>query len=560
MKEKMRLSLVPLLFVYIFLVITLLYSGSANAYNLLVLLYVFSCSYIVGSAVIPKSLNNFFFPVSHGLLSILIGGLILSPCIFITVNPIFLLGIFIIPVIFFLYLNRDIISFSYKISLPDTVAPVIALLLMFFISKGQLVDEFSSIPTGEQPFSDTYFFTSIVSTIRNGSLHNAVYEAGSPIIYQDLGFFIPGMFARVLNITSHQALWGIAQPFYKILAILLCYDLFFYFFKDKVSRSNYLFMVAALCFPLLLAPLHPLYLIKLNVHNFIFSGMGYLLPTGTVTYPLSIILELVCVIIFSVTDWKSKGNKTAKIFFAILFGLIIIAKLPMYVAFLSFMFMIVLYRVVWRKERLLSYLPYALLSVFIAGIAFKLCMGYPSLSKTTIQYGYLVEYFSKLYKREFPVGFKNNLLMLVMVLCTYLVWLGIRCLGLIGLLTAKKPMLKAFFLGAIFSLFGSTLIALSIRAKYLDSRGNILRDGTFDVEQLIRSSFYIVTIVSAIGLFYYILNSEKKIVRNVVSVVYGVCWHLLISLLRSRLKPRRCLYGIPRITHCLNQVSLMMGL
>ena len=120
----------------------------------------------------------------------------------------------------------------------------------------------------------------------------------------------------------------------------------------------------------------------------------------------------------------------------------------------------------------------------------------------------------------------NNLLMLVMVLCTYLVWLGIRCLGLIGLLTAKKPMLKAFFLGAIFSLFGSTLIALSIRAKYLDSRGNILRDGTFDVEQLIRSSFYIVTIVSAIGLFYYILNSEKKIVRNVVSVLAGL-WCLL---------------------------------
>jgi hypothetical protein len=535
--HQLRFNIVSFLLVSSFLLFTLVYSGSVSLYNASVLLYVVACSYILGGAFIPQRLKESFLPVTSMLLSMLAGALFFSLFIFLTVQASLLLAICGVSAVAVLLVKRKQVLIQRRFDAMSVVTFVASLLLMLLISNWEIFLEFSADQIGTLSFTDPYFFTAVAASIRGGSINNAVYELHTPVMYQDLGFFIPGMLAAVLKVSSHQALWGLAQPLYKLTVLLMGYEFCNYFLKDKATGNKYLLALVFLSLPLLLAPLHPLYVARLNVQNFIFSGIGHLLPTGTTTYPVCMTLVLVSIISFSQIDWQqAKADVSYKLFFSVVLALAIIAKTPMYIALLFFFFAVLLYRIVIGKEKVFNYCPYALLSLIMAAVLYKICFGYPALSKISFRYGYLTEFFGDLYHRS-SQGVRNNAIMLGLILVTFLLWLGIRLVGLVGLLRAKNRTYSEFFIGSVFSLIGTTVFALFIRMVAIDAHGKLLRDVTFDVQQFIRSAFYIVTVVSAVGILYLIFSLSIKATRYVlIAGTFGWC-SLAFAAIASRPLP-----------------------
>ncbi len=526
MTENRSLHVGALAVVYAFLLCTLSVSGSISIYNATVLLYLLCTAYINGNFFNP--LRRYLLGITEGLSSVLIGALLFSFFIFVSVKISLLLAFAGISAVACFWSMRKKVVLSVVLTRTEAVAILIAFLLAILISRPELRAEFLAYSPGYREGYDLNFFTSVLASIRRGTLNNAAYEAGSPVVYQDLGFFIPAMLANALKISSHQALWGLAQPLYKLLTILMGYEVLYYFFRERIARDNYGFLVLAMCFPLLLAPLHPLYLAKLDVHNFVFSGIGYLVPAGTITYPVSMGVLLLSFLAFSVSDWKGKDDKAMKTFFAISSGLLVIGKLPVFFVFFVAVWSMVLFRIVFWKARIMSYLPYLVVSLVVFCVCWKACLSFPSLSRMGIRYGYLTSYFANLYHRS-NTGVGNQLLVFLLMVFTYLLWLGVRFVGLLGLVRVKASKYPDLLFGAIVAMVAASVVALYLRLGSYDVRGVLQRDYTFDVEQFVRSSFYVATVMGSIGLMNIILNAESARLRQVFSGI-SFFWCLVAAL------------------------------
>ncbi len=518
MNRKIPFNIVSLLLIYALLVLPLVYTQSITAMNSAELLLSLASFYLLGGAILlPVDLGKHLLPISHAALSVFLGALLLSLLLFVIPSSTVLFSVLLIVAGVVFFLCKDRVQITAGAGVPTILAYVLAILIMLLISTGDFTKQFTAEQIATKCYTtDSYFFTSIVASIRNGSIFSASYEVGSPINYQLLGFFIPALIAKLLSITSHQALWGLTLPLYKLLAILLWYEVFYYFLRDKVTRTNYLFLFLAIVFPVLLAPLHPMYVLKGVVKNFVFNGFGYLTPSGTITYPISIILLLFCLLLFAKSDWKSRKLTADKLYFMVGLSILLIAKIPIYVSFMLFLGPILLKRVLIDKEHILNYLGYFLGSLVISAVVFKLTMGQEAGGRNYFKFGYVTKLFGDLYNRNSD-GFKNNLIIYGLILFTYLVWMGIRIVGLVALIKSKIPLLNEFFIGAVISLIGTTTMASFIRMELVGSKGNLLLDGTFNVDQFIRSSFYIITIVGSLGILYLLFGAmwKPKVVKGV---------------------------------------------
>lgn len=511
MNRKIPFNIVSLLLIYALLVLPLLYTQSITAANSAILLLSLSSFYLLGGvALSPIDISNNLLPISHAALSVFIGALLYSLLLFVIPSATVLVAVLLIAAVVTFFLLKGRVTITAGAGLPTIIAYVLALLIMVLISTGDFTKQFTAQQIATKCYTtDSYFFTSIVASIRNGSIFSASYEVGSPINYQLLGFFIPALIAKLLSITSHQALWGLTLPLYKLLAILLWYEVFFFFLREKIARTNYLFLFLAIVFPVLLAPLHPMYVLKGVVKNFVFNGFGYLTPSGTITYPISIILLLFCLLLFAKIDWKNRKITADKLYFTVGLSVLLIAKIPIYVSFMLFLGPILLKRVLFDKEHIFNYLGYFMGSLILSAIVFKLTMGQEAGGRNYFKFGYITQLFGDLYNRNYD-GFKNNLIIYGLILFTYLVWMGIRIVGLVALIKSKLPLLSEFFIGAVISLIGTTTMASFIRMELVGSKGNLLLDGTFNVDQFIRSSFYIITIVGSLGILYLLFSGSWK--------------------------------------------------
>lgn len=510
---KILLDVSSLLMLYILLIAPLVYTGSVTATNATTLLAAVFCFYYLGAVLLSvTNIRGLVLPFTYSVVSVFFSALIYSMMIFVNINSSILVGILLLITGIFIFIFRKKVSWSVRPNIPDIAAMGIALLAIMLISSW---DEFSKLSTATQSGTlaytpDSYFFTSLVASVRQGSIFSAVYEVNSPINYQLLPFFIPALWADMLHLSSHQALWALASPFYKVMAILLTYELSYYFLKDKVSRTNYWFMLLAVFLPILLAPLHPLYLLKLNIKNFIFNGMGYLVPAGTVTYPLSIALFLLCLLLFCNIDWKSKKISGDKLFFIISFSILVLAKIPIYIAFLFFLGAIVLKRVLFDKENIMRYVGCFLASLLLTYLLFRLCMGHsPLRAKNYFKYGYLNDLFAEWYHKG-SKGFVNNLVITGIILYTYTIWIGVKFIGLGALIKTKTKKLNEFAIGALISLLCTTLLASFLRMEAIDKNNHMIADMTFNIQQFIRSGFYLVSIVSSIGILYFFYSCAVK--------------------------------------------------
>jgi hypothetical protein len=117
------------------------------------------------------------------------------------------------------------------------------------------------------------------------------------------------------------------------------------------------------------------------------------------------------------------------------------------------------------------------------------------------------------------------MILLGIIAAVYVMWMGIRLLGLLVNARSKEYGRNDLFWGSIFSLLGTTCFALLVRMKM--QMGAIVVDMTFNAEQFVRSSFYIITIVASIGILYVLFSTEtKKLYRNLTAAVTAI-WCLL---------------------------------
>lgn len=458
-EKQIRINIGALLMVFVLLAAPLLYTHTATARNITTLLLVLCNANLMGAWVLSRSaINTAILSLSHTALSVLIGSIIFSLLLFASANPNVQMIIHCSFLFVFLLGMRRSIDWGVKPGMPGVVLFIGSLCLLALLSRNDIAKQFSPVQVGTQFYAtDSFFFTAIVATIRKGSIFNAVFEAGSPLNYQTFAFFVPAFWANILKISSHQALWGMALPFYKLVIVLFGYELFFFFLRDHVGRENILFIACAVAFPILLAPLHPAYVLKGDVQNFIFNGMGYLAPTGTIAYPITIAFFLVNLLMFYSIDWQNKKVSFDKFFFAVTLSVMMVGKLQLHFAYLIFLGVIALRRVLVNKERLMNYLPYGVLSVILSVVYFKILMGQPSGEHVSIKYGYLAEAFAKWYGRD-TVGSANNLILLGIIAAAYIIWMGIRLVGLLVNARSKTYGRRDLFWGSIFSLIGTTCL------------------------------------------------------------------------------------------------------
>lgn len=483
------------------------------------ILAVFGCGLFGEVLLLRVQLNKNLLPLTRTAISVFAGALVFSMFVFITPAPLVLISSLTGLTLYILLVLWKDIEWSVKPQTPDIVAFVVIVAVIALISGEELVSQFRLPPYGTDCYSpDHYFFTSIVTTLRHGSIMNAAYEVNTPVNYQLLGFFIPALWADLLGISSHQALWGLALPFYKLLAILLPYEVCYYFLKDKVTRRNFGFIVVAILLPILMAPLHPLYVLKGDVPKFIFNGCGYLLPAGTITYPIASFFLSYCMLLFAGIDWKEKKISADKIVFTIALGIMVIGKVPLFFGLAVFIGTIVLKRVIFDREKIGNYIGYALGFIVVAFVAFKLCMGMASGARTFFKYGYLAELFSGWYHS----AHFNTLVIILLIIFTYLLWLGIRLLGLTSLVRSGNVLMKEYFWGGVMALVVTTVLASFMRINTVDAGGVVTADTTFDVQQFIRSGFYVLTMASVVGLAYLLYSGllKRKLVTILAVVVF----------------------------------------
>ena len=543
MNKKIPVYSIDLLFLYALLALPLIYTHTFTLpVGAALLCSVYALSYIGSVLLSYTSVSNFLLPVSHATLSLLLGGTLCSLLLFININAFFLISAPIAIAGALLYLCRKDTHLHLVPQKRSLLAIAVAVFCIAVISTDEeILNQFSAIQYGF-PFSiDNYFFTSIVSSIRQGTIFSAAYEANTAVNYQTLGFLLPSYFADVLHISSHQALWGLADPLYKFGALLFCYDACHYFIKDKIpAKMSYWLIPVAILLPLLLAPLHPLYIIRGDIGKFIINGMAYILPSGVITYPLSFIMFLFCIIVFSAADWSSPRITGDKVFFTVSLALLITAKAFVSLNVTVFFGVIILKRVIADKEPIKNYLGYVLAFLALSFLSFKLLMGQSQSGKSHMKYGVVAEQFAEWYGRS-TKGVANNLIVIGLILFTFTLWIGIRFAGLYAAQVSGSKKLKEFVLGSAVSMIVITVFASFLRFQVVYSTGEVVSTMDFNALGFIRANFYLITIVAAIGLCnMFFQKGSNKIMIAAVTIW---CALAFTSLIKRMLLPNLALYA-----------------
>lgn len=496
------------------LILPMIVTGTASLLLcVLVLLAVGSASLTGGLLLAPIKAVSDFLDISFTGASIFLGSFVLAFLVFIpSLSQFQLLGGILIWTFILLLFFRKKIEFTFALQKADIVAFVWSSILMVAISvQGDMERAFSAIPVrlGNEDITDAHFFTAMVASVRTGTIFSASYETGSPVNYHTLGFFIPAFWAKLFAISSHQALWGLAMTFYKVITFLLGYEVLYLFFKNKVVKGATWFIVIGMLLPVVLAPLHPLYIIKLNPKNFVFSGVGYILPGGNTPFTFSFPVLLLAIITFYSIDWQKGLLTYGKVLFAALLGLLVVGKLPLYLVALVFFGFIILKRLIAGREKITWYILPALLSMILAAVLYKVFLTAQNATKLSFKFGYLIQSFGDMMHRSANTT-GQKMFIVAAIVAIFLLWTGIRLAGLWGLYKSDDKRLKEICLGSIASLLACIGVTLVLHIDHMDRYGHILREGSFDLLQFVRASYYLLTVAAGIGIMYLFTHFNTK--------------------------------------------------
>ncbi len=516
--RNVKIELFDILFLFLFFLFPVILSN-----NLDITIFIRLLCICVGFTFIGKVLcdSTTIFQnctsIARTAIAFFIGGLFCIPLLFIVANTAYQLPAIVILLIAFVLAVRGRVSYSFKIVKQDIILIVSCLCLLALLT---LQTDATALFVKEQRIyqqtpTDPIFFTALVSTIRNGSIYNAIYEVGSPVNYHSFAFFLPALVANILDISSYQALWVLIMPFYKLLALLSCHELVFLFWARESTGYKNLKIFLSVAMPVFLAPLHPLYILKGDVLNFIHNGVGYIIYGNSSTSTFGLLLFLLNTFVFLKINWLEPNIKN-RIFFACFAPLLAIGKLPIFFVFTIFIGTIVLYRSVFCKHPLKNYLLYIILYILITAFLYVLFFTHEPSGKTVFRFGYVLHYYAELFNR--PLNSTGDyVIVFAITILLFTVWMGVR---LIGVFYAWKSTLsKELVIGGIVGFIASLCVSLFVAQLFFDGEGNMVKDGSFDVLFLIRFSFFLLTIVATIGFSYLFRNNKNKFQKAIFASV-----------------------------------------
>jgi hypothetical protein len=110
--------------------------------------------------------------------------------------------------------------------------------------------------------------------------------------------------------------------------------------------------------------------------------------------------------------------------------------------------------------------------------------------------------------------------------------------GMFGLGKSGTPALTEYIVASVVSLIGATAMASFLRIETLSTTGQVISDNTFNSLGFIRSSFYMISIVSAIGVLYMLYGGTlKPAAKNTVFAVTVIWCSLALMSMTKTLWP-----------------------
>ena len=510
MEKKIPVYIIDLLLFFVLLVTPMIYTHTITAANSIsLLLFLLSSACIGGVVISATTIGSRLLSVSYTGLCVLFGALLSSLVVFISVNALFLqLAPLLIAVIMVLAWRKRF-HFVSSVSWHSIVAILVAVAGIVLVSSNEeIVNQLSGSQKGYYFSIDNYFFTAMVASIRRGSVFNAIYDSGSALNYQTLVFFIPAYLADLLHISSHQALWGLAGPFYKVLSLLLGYDICMFFLRRQ-SSHRYAIIAVSILLPILLAPLHPVHVFRGHTSKFIFNGLGYITPAGVITYPFAFVLFQFCLLLFLSANWQAKRVSADKLIFSVTLAILIAAKGFLFISAFMFFGFIILIRIFSRGGKIMDYMPYVVLFFIVTFAVYKTLFGQSSAGHSHFDYGYVAQLFAGWYGRS-ATGLANSVMIIGLIIVTYLLWLSIRLLGLFRLLRTDMNAAKELVWGALLTLVAVTVFSSFMRFELVDPAGKVVANQDFNTLGFIRAGFYVVTVVSVMGIAYWLYANGRK--------------------------------------------------
>ncbi len=434
-----------------------------------------------------------------------------------------------------LFVLKSRISRTFDLTGLAAVLPICVLL--FYTTDVRL----ASSPTFvDVPGDYFYYNVLVISLSKNLSIYNALFHTGIPMNYQSLTFFSPAALSYATGISAHVALHGVFSPMMKVLSFSMLGASIVQMCRwvkgeEKTPAYSWKYYAAASTALLLLAPLHPLYLAKLDIKNTIFLGEGYLLPLGVMGFAFAVFLFGVLNFFFFSDEKKNYAEIGV---FVVLLSSIAAVKTAMFFPLLAFLG---LYSIIsWIKDRKDRRIVYVFLAFAGGMLIMQIFFGNAGgmiRNSLTLHEGYFTVLFSRAIEKFHRAPTAGNLLLFFSF--TFILWMGLKTVLFSSALFSRKT----YFSGTwpiIVAALGAVLVSLLpgflIKISMVDEKGVLLQDDTFDTGQFSRAGFFICTAVGVVCLLLLWgmqTGIKRRLLQAVVLVWFGFAFASFLMLLRQ---------------------------
>jgi hypothetical protein len=503
----------------------------------------------LGTLIINRvSALNEMTPITRDGVALLVGSFLLYPVCSLPLADSYIQIVFpclsLAVLAFSLYFRRP----SFK--LPNAseflaVAAAFTLATLLSVGNGDLTRGLTRLPVilteslSVQNF-DADYLTSMIATMRHGTIASAIFEKGSPLAYQVLGGFPPSVFAAASGAPSQVALWGIWMPLLKMLGLLLIAEVARRFISPSVHSKVWLgaLLIALFVF---LQPLHPIYLLKGVSKDFIWPGIGWLWGGLELSTVAGIVWACLALAVAFPATPSRQPTRRELIFLGVVVATLLSVKVAIFFALGMFLTTIGLMRSMRRDLTLI----YALAGAAPFAVIVYLWAFRGSMIETTFRFGYLPRYFAGLFRLNGD-GPRVLIIGLIGGLALYALWGAIRWFGVAFLFWGLRgtnlthPGQEAA-VATVATLIGCSAVGafLNIVMHRRNSINSVeqVTNHSFNLLQFPRAAFLMVSVFGVAGVLGWILSRRQGIFRNLSSGVVGL-WCLLaaLSLVKSNMQ------------------------
>lgn len=502
-----------------------LFAKQLTALNIIqIIIYWFNCYYI-GKLLVTKierfdSLESFINTGVSLFLGSLFNGFLFLLLPYSAIQYI-IFGVYTFGII----INKQI---AFDFNFIKCIGSLLPIFCLFFIGDELVQATTKFCATG----GDYFFYSTIVQSLKiNQNFNSTIYAQNIATNYMFFPFIAPAQLANFAGLSSQLALWGVYLKLAEFLSFALIANTII-IIAQKLYANNfkgtriYLKLLITSCLLLLFAPLHFVNIIKFNFSKVLLHGTGYLLPTGSPGYCISIILLGILLLLILTTNTPKVAEKILVIFCLAFFAGSKIALLFPTIIFIG------LYSIFLSFKKNNSWF----ICIFMGGIAVLLVyywIMYNPDSSSVMKFTRFGIQLTQFEEFAVKLSIKGSLIKKVFIagcICIFN-WCGIKLLLLLVSLKEIKTKFNDFSI-IVFSLLITLIISFLpsffLQVDLVDEFNNYITDGSFDLIQFIRSAFFIITIFAILSLLYYLFYVTSKIWR-IISFSFVSIWILLIS-------------------------------